>query len=172
MKSRLVLSIGMIFAAAGMRLLPHPPNFESIGALALFAGAHFDDKRWALILPLAALLVSDAILGFHSQMPVVYGTFALVVCMGFYLRERRTALPIAGAAVASSALFFIVTNFGVWAFDSLYPRTFEGLVVCYVAAIPFFGNTLAGSLFYTTVLFGGFALAERKIPLFASAAQS
>lgn len=172
MKSRLGLLIGMIFAAAGMRLLPHPPNFESIGALALFAGAHFGDKRWAFVFPLAALLLSDAILGFHSQMPVVYGTFALVVCMGFYLRERRTALPVAGAAVAASALFFIVTNFGVWAFDGLYPRTFEGLVVCYIAAIPFFGNTLAGTLFYTAVLFGGFTLAERKIALFAPAARS
>ena len=172
MKSRLGLLIGMIFAAAGMRLLPHPPNFESIGALALFAGAHFDDKRWAFIIPLAAMVLSDAVIGFHAQMPVVYGTFALVVCMGFFLRERRTALKITSAALAASTLFFVVTNFGVWAFDGLYPRTFEGLVVCYIAAIPFFGNTLAGSLFYTAVLFGGFALAERKIPLFAPAVRS
>ena len=172
MKSRLVLLIGMIFAAAGMRLLPHPPNFESIGAIALFAGAYFDDKRWAIILPLAAMLLSDAILGFHSQMLVVYGTFALVVCMGFALRERRTALKIVGAAVAASTLFFVITNFGVWAFDGLYPRTFEGLVVCYIAAIPFFGSTLAGTLFYTAVLFGGFALAERKMAVFAPAARS
>ena len=86
MKSRLGLLIGMIFVAAGMRFLPHPPNFESIGAIALFAGAHFDDKRWAFILPLAAMLLSDAVIGFHAQMPIVYGTFALVVCMGFFLR--------------------------------------------------------------------------------------
>ena len=172
MKSRLGLLIGMIFAAAGMRFLPHPPNFESIGAIALFAGAHFDDKRWAFVLPLAAMLLSDAVIGFHAQMPIVYGTFALVVCMGFFLRERRTALNIAGAAAAASTLFFVITNFGVWAFDGLYPRTFEGLVVCYIAAIPFFGNTLAGSLFYTAVLFGGFALAERKITVFAPATHS
>jgi len=172
MKSRLGLLIGMIFAAAGMRFLPHPPNFESIGAIALFAGAHFDDKRWAFVLPLGALLLSDTVIGFHTQMPVVYGTFALVVCMGFFLRERRTALNIAGAAVAASTLFFVITNFGVWAFDGLYPRTLEGLVVCYVAAIPFFGNTLAGTVFYTAVLFGGFALVEKKITVFAPATRS
>ncbi len=172
MKSRLGLLIGMIFAAAGMRLLPHPPNFESIGAIALFGGAYFDDKRWAFVLPLAALLLSDAVIGFHAQMPIVYGTFALVVWLGFFLRERRTALKITGAALAASTLFFVITNFGVWAFDGLYPRTFEGLVVCYVAAIPFFGNTLAGTLFYTAVLFGGFALAERRITVFAPAARS
>ncbi len=172
MKPRLILLVSMILAAAAMRLVPHPSNFTPIGALALFGGAHFGKRRWAFVLPLAALLLSDAILGFHSQMLVVYGTFALVVCMGFYLRERRTALPIAGAAVAASTLFFIVTNFGVWAFDGLYPRTFEGLVVCYIAAIPFFGNTLAGAFFYSALLFGGFALAERKIPVFAAAARS
>lgn len=169
MKSRLGLLIGMIFAAAATRLVPHPPNFESIGAIALFAGAHFDDKRWAFVLPLAAMLLSDAVIGFHSQMAGVYGTFALVVCLGFLLRERRTALKVTGAAVASSVLFFVVTNFGVWAFDSLYPRTFEGLVICYIAAIPFFGATLAGTLFYTAVLFGGFALVERRIAIFAPA---
>src|SRR3990167_3038350 len=172
MKSRLGLLIGMIFVAAGMRFLPHPPNFESIGAIALFAGAHFDDKRWAFTLPLAAMLLSDAVIGFHGQMPVVYGTFALVVCMGFFLRERRTALKITGAALAASTLFFVVTNFGVWAFDGLYPRTFEGLVVCYIAAIPFFGNTLAGNLFYAFLLFGGFALVERKTAVFVPAARS
>ena len=172
MKSRLGLLIGMIFVAAATRFVPHPPNFESIGAIALFAGAHFGDKRWAFIVPLAAMLLSDAVIGFHSQMAGVYGAFALVVCLGFWLRERRTALNIGGSAVAASILFFAVTNFGVWAFDSLYPRTFEGLVVCYVAAIPFFGTTLAGSLFYSALLFGGFALAERKLLVFAPAARS
>lgn len=172
MKSRLLLLSGMIFAAAATRLLPHPPNFESIGALALFAGAHIDDKRWAFFLPLAALLLSDAILGFHDQMPIIYGTFALIVCMGFALRQRRAPLPVVGAALAASTLFFVITNFGVWLSGSLYPRTLEGLVVCYIAAIPFFGNTLAGDLFYVALLFGGFALAERKIPLFAPAARS
>ena len=81
MKPRAMLLIGMIAAAAALRLLPHPSNFTPIGALALFAGAHFDDKRWAFVLPLAAMLLSDAVIGFHVQMPIVYGTFALVVCM-------------------------------------------------------------------------------------------
>ena len=170
MKSRLVLLIGMIFAAAGMRLLPHPPNFDAVGALALFAGANVDDKRWAFIIPLTAMLLSDAVIGFHALMPIVYGSFALIVCMGFALRERKTLLPVTGAALAASTLFFIVTNFGVWAFESLYPKTLEGFVSCYVAAIPFFGNTLAGNLFYAALLFGAFRLAERKIPLFAAVA--
>jgi len=169
MKPRLALLTGMIFGAAALRLLPHPPNFEPIGALALFAGAHVDNKRAAFFIPLAALLLSDALIGFHSQMFMVYAAFALIVWMGFGLRSRSRPLPVAGASLAASTLFFIMSNFGVWAFDNLYPRTLEGLVTCYVAAIPFFGNTVAGGLFYAAVLFGGLALAERKIPRLAPA---
>lgn len=169
MKPRFTLIVAMIFGAAALRLVPHPANFDAIGALALFGGAHLGDKRWAFLIPLAALFLGDVIIGFHAQMPLVYGVFALMVCMGFALRERRTPLSVAGVAVAASILFFVVTNFGVWALDALYPMTFQGLVTCYVAAIPFFANTLAGNLFYSAVLFGGFALAERKVPVFASA---
>lgn len=167
MKPHLALLIGMIFAAAALRLLPHPPNFNPIAALALFGGAHVEDKRWAFILPLAAMLLSDAVIGFHSQMLMVYAAFALIVWMGFALRGRLAPLPVAGASLLASTLFFIMSNFGVWAFDALYPKSIEGLIACYVAAVPFFGNTIAGTLFYAAVLFGTFALAERKIPAFA-----
>jgi len=72
---------------------------------------------------------------------------------------------VGGAALTSSVLFFVLTNFGVWLVSDLYPRTAAGLVGCYIAAIPFFRNTLAGNAFYTLVLFGGFALAQRYIPV-------
>jgi len=169
MKPRAMLLIGMIAAAAALRLLPHPSNFTPIGALALFAGAHFDDKRWAFIVPLAAMFLSDILIGFHGQMPVVYAAFAVIVCMGFALKEKKTALRVTGASLAAATFFFIVSNFAVWAFDGLYPMTFQGLVTSYVAAIPFFQNWLVGTVFYAAVLFGGFALAERKLPVFAPA---
>ena len=172
MKPRLALLVGMIFTAAAVRLLPHLPNFEPIAALALFGGAHLEDKRWAFIVPLGAMLLSDAFIGFHGQMPVVYGTFACIVCMGLFLSQRQTAVSVTGAALLASTFFFVVTNLGVWAFDSLYPMTVEGLAACYVAAIPFFGYSVAGTLFYTAILFGGFALAQRKMPSLASAMHS
>jgi len=104
------------------------------------------------------------LLGFHRLVPLVYGSFALIVCLGFWLRTRRTAVPIVCAALAASLLFFIVTNFGVWALGSMYPKTTEGLVACYLAAIPFFGSTLLGDAAYTVLLFGGLALAEKRLP--------
>lgn len=154
----------MIFAAAGTRLVPHPPNLASITAVALFGGAYLSNRRLAFFIPLAALLLSDLVLGFYGGMWVVYGTFSLVVCVGLVLRKRRTPLAIAGAALVSSILFFVITNFAVWARGSLYPTTIQGLLACYVAAIPFFQNTLLGDALYSTVLFGGFALFERWWP--------
>lgn len=153
----------VVLLAALARLLPHPPNFAPVAALALFAGAHLSRKAWALAVPLAAMLLSDAYLGFHDLTLVVYGAFAAAVGIGFLLRGRCRLPMIAGASLTSSVLFFVVTNFAVWAVGSIYPKTVAGLAACYAAAIPFFHNTLAGDAFYTAVLFGGWALAERKV---------
>ena len=164
MTSRAKVLGGMVFAAALSRLLPHPPNAAPIAAMALFGGARFPDKRSAFLVPLAAMLASDLLIGVYGMMPVVYLAFALIVCAGFSLRESRGAGKIAAAALASSALFFLVTNFGTWAFEGIYPRTLAGLQACYVAAVPFFRNTLLGDAAYTAALFGGLALIERGFP--------
>ncbi|PYJ98570.1 MAG: hypothetical protein DME23_11745 [Verrucomicrobia bacterium] len=161
-RPRFVMLAGMILAAAASRLIPHPPNFTPIAAIALFGGATFADKRAAFLVPLAGLFLSDLVLGFFALTPVVYGSFAMIVCLGFWIRRRRTAGRIAGAAVAGAILFFAITNFGVWAIDHLYPRTFAGLADCYLAAIPFFRNTLLSGLFYSALLFGGIATAENR----------
>jgi len=169
-RPRFAVLTGMIFAAAAARLIPHPPNFTPIAALALFGGAHFADKRLAFAVPLAALLLSDAALGFYPGMPAVYASFALVVVLGLGLRRRHAPRPIvgaalAGAALAGSVLFFLLTNFAVWLAGGLYPRTAAGLTECYIAAVPFFGHTVLGDLFFTAVLFGGFALAQKRWPV-------
>jgi hypothetical protein len=162
--ARLLALLSAILVATALRLLPHPPNFTPIGAMALFSGAYLG-KRWlAFVAPLAAMLLSDAVLGFHSGMAFVYASVALIVLIGGIALTRKSVLRIGGAAVASSVLFFVVTNFGTWALSGMYPRTLSGLAACYVAAIPFFQNTLAGDLFYSGVLFGGFALLERAVP--------
>jgi hypothetical protein len=166
-RNRFTVLTGMLLAAAVSRLLPHPPNFTPVAALALFGGASFSDKRTAFLVPLAALLLSDLWLGFYAITPVVYGCFALNVCLGFWLRRRHGLGRIAAAAVTGSVIFFILTNLGVWAFDSLYPKTSAGIAQCYLAAIPFFKNTLAGDLVYSALLFGGLALAEKRWPALA-----
>ncbi|MBM3188918.1 MAG: hypothetical protein FJ280_28495 [Planctomycetes bacterium] len=159
---RLLVLITIIMAAAASRLLPHPPNVAPIGAMALFGGASFGDRRLAFVVPLAAMILSDLVIGFHRTLPFVYGAFALIVLIGFWLRRHRTTLGVVGAMLAGSIVFFLLANFGVWVLGSFYPRTLEGLLAAYVAAIPFFRNTVVGDLFYATVLFGGQALLERS----------
>jgi hypothetical protein len=97
-------------------------------------------------------------------MNFVYASVALIVLIGWWVSSRRTVLGIAAGALAGSVSFFVITNFGMWLFSGFYPLTSAGLVACYVAAIPFFQNTLAGDLFFTALLFGGFALLERLLP--------
>jgi hypothetical protein len=164
MPTRMLFLVTMILGATASRLVPHPPNFAPIGAMALFGGACFAQKRWAFVVPLAAMFLSDLVLGLHRLIPVVYGSFAVIVCLGFWLRHRRRIGPIAAATLGSSILFFVLTNFGVWALGAGYSKTWEGLVACYVTAVPFFRNTLLGDAAYAAALFGGLALAERGIP--------
>jgi hypothetical protein len=176
--ARFGLMTALVLGAAAMRLVPHIPNFTPVAALALFGGARFEKKFWAFALPLAAMLLSDVLLelftgaGFHSGMPVVYATFAVIVGMGLLLHRHRGVVNTGVAALAASLLFFLTTNFATWVSGELYPRTAAGLLACYIAAVPFFGPTLAGDLFYVTVLFGAFAFAEKKFPVFAPASVS
>ncbi|HEY8966426.1 MAG TPA: DUF6580 family putative transport protein [Candidatus Methylacidiphilales bacterium] len=154
----------LVLAAAAARLAPHPDNFTPVAAMALFGGARFADKRAAFLVPLAAMVLSDCVLGFTAVAPFVYGAFALTVLLGFALREKGGIARLAGAGIAAAVLFFVVTNGAVWLVSGLYPKTAAGFVDCLIAGVPFFRNTLLGTLAYEAVLFGGFALAERRFP--------
>ena len=169
MNARILTLLTAILAAAALRLVPHPPNFTPIGAMALFSGAYLGRRgAVALVAPLGALFLSDLVLGFYRGMPTVYFSVALVVIIGWLALRRVSPIRVGGAAIASSVLFFVLTNFGTWLSSGFYPLTLAGLEACYVAAIPFFQNTVAGDLFYAAILFGGFALLERTVPALQS----
>ena len=162
--SRILTLLSAILAAAALRLVPHPPNFSPIDAMALFSGAYFGRRVLAFAAPLGAMLLSDLFLGFYSGMWVTYLAIGLVVLVGSLALRRVSVLRLGVAALASSVVFFLVSNFGTWALSGMYAHTAAGLAACYVAAIPFFQNTLAGDLFYATLLFGGFKVAELLVP--------
>ena len=169
LNKRSMILAGIVLTAAATRLLPHPPNFTPIAAMAIFGGAYLADRRMAFLVPMAAMFMADLFIGLHILMPLVYASFAITVLLGIWLGPRLRPGSILAAALASSTLFFLVTNFGVWAFFDSYPHTWAGLVACYVAAIPYFQNTLAGGLIYSGVLFGGFALLQARFPTIAAA---
>src|SRR5215813_181988 len=154
----------LVLLAAVLRILPHPWNFTPIGAMALFSGSVFRGKRQKFLFPVIALFAGDVIVGFHKLMFVVYVSFIVSVVLGVWVGENRKPLRIAMATLFGAIQFFLVTNFAVWTVFTTYPKTIAGLATCYVAAIPFFWNTLAGDMIYTALLFGGYALAERSLP--------
>jgi len=155
--------LGIIVAVSiATRLLPHPPNFTPIAALALFSGMYAAKiSKWFLLLPLVAIFVSDLAIGFYDWrvMAAVYLSFAVVGVMGLLLRHKKSIGTITGATLGASILFYIVTNFAVWAFSPMYSATIEGLMLSYTMALPFFKFTLAGNLFYAALFFGAYELA-------------
>ena len=168
----------LIAFAAGYRLLVHfaagalPWNFTPVEAMALFCGAYFADKRLAIIVPLLALLIADAVIGFYgAMMIVVYGCVALTAFAGFSLRGRARTLNVLIAAVASASGFYLVTNFFVWLAGTMYPHSLAGLMTCYVAGWPFYEyGSLPGTVLWSALLFGGFALLSRHYATLRTAA--
>jgi hypothetical protein len=160
---RAILATLLIILGVVCRVAPHPWNFAPVGAIALFGGATFASRRAAILVPLIAMFLGDLVVGLHSLMPVIYATYALIAILGMALRERRNSpLFIAGAATLSAVVFFVVTNFADWL--AFYPRTWAGLVTCYLNAIPFFDRTLVSDLLFSAILFGVYAVAEKRLP--------
>lgn len=149
------LLVVLIAFAAVARFWPHPPNFAPVAAVALFSGVYLG-KRASLVAPIAAMVISDAFLGFHNLVFFTWGSMALVGVIGWWVRERKNSRMIVAGALAGSALFFFITNGAVWAFGdgAPYAHNLTGLTQAYIAGLPFLRNTVAGDLFYAGVFFG------------------
>jgi len=171
-KARFYTIAGMILAAAFSRFMPHPPNFTPIMAMAIFGGAYFTDKKFAYLVPFAAMLLTDIFIGFHSSMWAVYISFGIGVLMGSYFLKQKSFSRITTLSIACALIFFLLTNLSVWMSFGLYPHTVAGLMQCYFMGLPFlsytplelFGFTVFGDLVYAYILFGAFAFAEKRLP--------
>jgi hypothetical protein len=178
-KQLVFIAAGLILAAAITRLIPHPPNFAPIASLAIFGGSVITNKKYALVLPLGALLLSDILFelftttqGFYDiSQSFVYGAFILITFLATQIKKVNT-INILLACIWSGAIFFILSNFGVWLTGIYYPKTFTGLIACYAAAVPFykdelFGNmllnTFMSNMFFTALLFGAYALIKKTV---------
>jgi hypothetical protein len=176
-RPRAIFIISVIFAGALFRFIPHWPNFTPIAAMALFGGTYLGRKYLAFIVPFAAMLLSDLVLGFHSYMGGVYLAFGITVMIGLILRSKVNVVNVALASITSSILFFLITNFAAWMASPIYPATFSGLMESYIAGLAFFNdgsygisfflNEVAGGLFYNTIFFGVFYFARQRIPAMA-----
>ena len=161
-KRSIVITTLIIFAAI-TRLLPHPSNFTAIGAMALFCGSVIPNKKLAFMIPLLVMFATDAIIGFHASMIPVYLCFTAAVWIGILMVRHINLLSVPAASLISSLLFFLVTNLPFWYVDiSLYPLTWQGTIESYTLALPFFGNQVAGDLFYSATLFGAYYILRQR----------
>ncbi|MCL5407340.1 MAG: hypothetical protein M1429_02500 [Patescibacteria group bacterium] len=149
------MAIFFIIAGVVLRLIPHLPNFAPIAALGLFGGVYLN-KKYALAVPLLAMLFSDIFIGFAEFWVTfsIYLSFLLIGLIGLWLKNHKNFSNILGATFLGSVIFFLMTNFAVWAATPWYPKTIEGITQCYFLAIPFFKNTILGDLFYVGSMFG------------------
>lgn len=172
---RFVVVLSVIAFAAIVRLLPHWPNFTPIAAMALFAGTYLEKKHYAFAIPIAAMFISDLLIGLHANMPAVYLGFAITVLIGMSIRRKVSVGTVFMASVGSSLIFFMITNFSAWLASPFYPHTATGLLECYIAGLAFFRDTTSGfsfllndvlgSLFYSAAFYGAFFLAEMRFPV-------
>lgn len=139
------LIIGLIVFAILTRLIPHPPNFAPVTAIALFSAINFNNNLLKFFIPLISLIVFDIIIGFSLINIFVYLSFIVIVLVGNHFKKIKLI-----SILISSVVFFIISNFGVWIVG--YPKTVNGIIICYTAAIPFFINTILGDLFYSFLL--------------------
>jgi hypothetical protein len=157
------VAVALTILSALGRLLPHPPNVTPLGASSLFAGARVNGWM-AYLLPILVMVVTDPLVGGYTRAtPVIYLCFLISVWIGRRVRSTDNPLRIGGACLLSSVQFFVLTNLATWTFGSFYAKSFAGLTTCYVAALPFFGATMLGDLFFTAAIFGAYALLARNI---------
>ena len=169
--------ISLILFASFSRIIPHMPNFTPIGAIALFGGAYLKNRYHAFLIPMISLWLSDLILNnfifsFYSEFTWFYPgflwqyiSFILIIVIGYLFLKKLNFKNIFITTIFSSLVFFIITNFGVWISGSMYTLDFQGLISCYIMALPFFKGTLLGFMCYSTLLFGVLEFSKYKFEI-------
>jgi len=156
-----MLIISLIIVGILFRFISHTANFTPVAAIALFAGVYLNKKQ-ALIVPLLLMILSDAFLGMHNVVIFTWGSFILVTLIGSWAKNHKSFKTIVSTSIASSVLFYLITNFGVWAMG-WYPQTAKGLLDCYILGLPFLRMFTVSTLVYSAVFFGAYEFIARRV---------
>lgn len=156
-----MLALSLILVGILLRFLPHAPNFTPVAAIAMFGGLYLG-RRYAIIIPLVLMIVSDLFMGLHDVVFFTWGAFMLTGLIGLWLKKHKNLFGVIGSSLAASILFYLITNFGVWLMG-WYPRTLGGLIDCYILAIPFFRNFTVSTLVYTAIFVGSYELILKSV---------
>lgn len=172
--STMLIALGMILLAAMTRLIPHAPNFTAVTAMALFSGATLQSRWLGVLVPLAALAVTDLLLGSTGGLLSVYLPYAVIAWVAYFVLHAefdsesqksfvQKSVKVAITSLGASLFFFLTSNLGVWWQSGMYTRDFQGLMNCYLMALPFLSHQLIGDLFFCSVMFGLFSLAKFSV---------
>tara|TARA_Y100000589_G_scaffold49949_1_gene41577 strand:- start:1187 stop:1693 length:507 start_codon:yes stop_codon:yes gene_type:complete len=161
MKDRNILIVIIILIGAFSRIIPHPPNFTAIGAISILGGVYFGKNYLAFLIPIISMLISDFLLGFNMAISV-YLSFLIMIPLGIGIKNKLSNLSVIKTSIYASIVFFLITNFSVWIFSTVYPNNIYGLLICYYAGIPFFFNTLLGNIFFSFSLFGIYEIVSKR----------
>lgn len=156
-----MLAISLIIVGILLRFMPHAVNFTPVAAIALFSGAYLK-RKYAIIVPLALMAISDVFIGMHNVVIFTWGSFVLAALMGTFIRKNKSAMRITGMSLAASFVFFVISNFGVWVMG-WYPQNMKGLIDCYVMALPFLRDFTVSTLIYSILFFSAYELVARLV---------
>ena len=159
------LVLGIVAIGIMTRLLPHPLNFTPILSFALLSGV-YSTNHLGVFIPISIMLLSDMILGSHGTIIWVYSSLFVIYLIGYYFINNISFKNVLLGSLVGSFLFFVLTNLGVWFIG--YPKTIEGLIACYVAAIPFYKNTLLSTVLYTSIIHSAYSVLSKNILSFQS----
>ena len=134
------------------RIIPHPPNFTPILAGIIFLPFIKRDIKFSVFVPIGGMLISDFIIGMHSLMLWTYGPIIILSLLSYYFSNEKPS-RIASLAIASPAIFYLTSNFGVWINSPIYTKDFSGLIQCYVNAIPFYANSAIACILFCSAFF-------------------
>ena len=149
-----IFPISLILILALARLIPHPPNFTPIIAVAIMSGYFFKNINLSFLVLIVAMLVSDLFIGFYENVIFVYASLLLITFIFYKISNKISFKNLFIYGFAGSLIFFIVSNLVVWAlgspgvYDIAYEKNLNGLIQCYILAIPFFGNTFLSTLIF------------------------
>jgi hypothetical protein len=156
-----MLAMSLIIIGIVLRIAPHAPNFTPVAAIALFSGIYLN-KKYAFLIPLALMVLSDMFVGMHNVVIFTWGGFLLTTLIGAWVKKHKGLLPILSGSLASSLVFYIVSNFGVWLMG-WYPKTLKGLIDCYIMGLPFIRNFVFATILYTFIFVGIYELVARWV---------
>ena len=150
-----IFPISLILILAFARLIPHPPNFTPIIAVAIVSGYFFKNLNLSILTLLIAMLISDLFIGFYENVIFVYASLLIITFVFHKISNKINFKNLFIYGFVGSVIFFVVSNFGVWVlgspgvYDIAYEKSLNGLIQCYILAIPFFGNTFLSTLIFS-----------------------